>query len=45
MGERRISVCSCGVVFWERKVESGFVRSIVWDIVKVAAQTVFGWSS
>jgi len=35
VGERRRSVCSWGVVCVARKVERGFVRSIVWDITAV----------
>ena len=38
-GERRRRVCSWGVVCATRKVERGFVRSIVWDIVEF----VIGW--
>lgn len=33
VGERRSSVCSWGVVLAARKVERGFVRSIVWDMM------------
>jgi hypothetical protein len=38
VGERRRRVCSWGVVFAARKVERGFVRSIVWDIVGVVVR-------
>lgn len=36
--ERRRRVCRLGVVCVERKVERGFVRSIVCDIVVVAVE-------
>jgi hypothetical protein len=32
VGEMRMRVGSCGVVFWERKVVRRLVRSMVWDI-------------
>ena len=38
--ERRRRVCRLGVVCVERKVERGFVRSIVCDIVVVIGKVV-----
>lgn len=42
VGDIRIRVCSCGVVFWERNVDSRFVSSIVWDISSRCSGEVVG---
>lgn len=41
IGESRIRVCSCGVVFWERNVVRRFVRSIVCVMVSEVGASCF----